>query len=360
MDRAPLLRRPLPDRPQRRRPSRARPDRRRGPTSDLEILFVGRAEGRKGLPVLLRAFEALRAAGVDARLTVAGATERGGGAAAARRRGRGDRRPRVRGGEVAPARRGGPALRAVAGRRELRHGPDRGVRVRHARGGVDIAGYRDVVRDRLDGLLVPAGDAVELGEALRDLALDPARRRAWPARPASAPSASPGRRWREVMEVYEEALARPQPEGRAARVAARAGVAARRARRRAPGPQRLASLEPKDRRRAGRSRPRAWRAAALVAVGAAGGIGLAALALERIGLEPIGRALLAATPIWVLVGLRAHVRLDAAARGGLARDPARRPARHARAPARHRARDDDRRARCRPRCRRGSASRRAR
>jgi phosphatidylinositol alpha-mannosyltransferase len=53
--------------------SAARPDpgRPRGP---LNILFVGRAEGRKGLPVLLRAFEALRLAGVDARLTVAGAT----------------------------------------------------------------------------------------------------------------------------------------------------------------------------------------------------------------------------------------------------------------------------------------------
>jgi phosphatidylinositol alpha-mannosyltransferase len=32
-----------------------------------------------------------------------------------------------------------------------------------------------------------------------------------------------------------------------------------------------------------------------------GGIGLAALALQRIGLEPVGRALVAATPIWVLV-----------------------------------------------------------
>src|SRR5205814_4790623 len=40
----------------------------------LELLFVGRAEERKGLPVLMRAFEALRSAGVDARLTVAGAS----------------------------------------------------------------------------------------------------------------------------------------------------------------------------------------------------------------------------------------------------------------------------------------------
>src|SRR5204863_864630 len=41
----------------------------------LELLFVGRAEERKGLPVLMRAFEALRGAGIDAHLTVAGAGE---------------------------------------------------------------------------------------------------------------------------------------------------------------------------------------------------------------------------------------------------------------------------------------------
>ena len=40
----------------------------------------------------------------------------------------------------------------------------------------DIAGYRDVVRDGQDGVLVPAGDAVALGEALRALAFDPDRR----------------------------------------------------------------------------------------------------------------------------------------------------------------------------------------
>ena len=57
----------------------------------------------------------------------------------------------------------------------------------------DIAGYRDVVRDGVDGLLVPMGKPVELGEALAALALDPQRRRELAARRASAPSASPGR-----------------------------------------------------------------------------------------------------------------------------------------------------------------------
>jgi len=45
------------------------------PGAPLQLLFVGRAEERKGLPVLLRAYEGLRAIGVEARLTVAGATE---------------------------------------------------------------------------------------------------------------------------------------------------------------------------------------------------------------------------------------------------------------------------------------------
>ena len=59
----------------------------------------------------------------------------------------------------------------------------------------DIAGYRDVARDGVDGVLVPAGDPVELGEALHALALDPARRARWPRPRASGRSASPGRTW---------------------------------------------------------------------------------------------------------------------------------------------------------------------
>src|SRR5918992_4400866 len=51
----------------------ASPEGPRGEADHLRLLFVGRAEARKGLPVALRAFEALRGAGVPARLTVAGA-----------------------------------------------------------------------------------------------------------------------------------------------------------------------------------------------------------------------------------------------------------------------------------------------
>jgi phosphatidyl-myo-inositol alpha-mannosyltransferase len=280
--------------------SAARPDHTR-PRGPLRILFVGRAESRKGLPVLLRAFEALRLAGVESHLTVAGATDE----------------------EVAPLLLDTEGVE-IAGRvteeEKWRLLGEADVLCAPSLGGEsfgmvlteafasstpvvasNIAGYRDVVRNRLDGLLVPAGDAVELGETLRDLALDP-RRRECMAR--SARERAERFAWpqvaREVTEIYEEALERPQPEGRAAKVVARAGF-----RPAAPGaripPARLPSLEPKDTQPAGPRRLATIARRALVGVGAVGGIGLAVLALQRIGLEPVGRALLAATPIWVLV-----------------------------------------------------------
>ena len=76
VDGAALLRRALPGHPQRRRGARrrcARP-RARAPGEPLRIAFVGQAVERKGLPVLLRAFEALRGQ-VPAELTVIGLTQ---------------------------------------------------------------------------------------------------------------------------------------------------------------------------------------------------------------------------------------------------------------------------------------------
>jgi phosphatidyl-myo-inositol alpha-mannosyltransferase len=280
--------------------SAARPDpgRPRGP---LNILFVGRAEGRKGLPVLLRAFEALRLAGVDARLIVAGAT----------------------GEEVAPLlldTEGVEIAGRVSEEEKWRLLGEADLLCAPSLGGEsfgmvlteafasstpvvasNIAGYRDVVRNRLDGLLVPPGDAVELGETLRDLALDPRRRQsmARSARERAERFAWP-QVTREVTDIYQEALERPQPEGRPARFAARAGF-----RPAAPGarirPTRLPSLEPKESTPTGPRRLARLARRGLVGAGVVGGLGLAALALQRIGLEPVARAMLAATPIWVLV-----------------------------------------------------------
>ena len=88
----------------------------------------------------------------------------------------------------------------------------------------DIAGYRDVVRDGVDGVLVPRGDATALAEALRDLCARAraarrdgrrgrrdAQRYAWP-RVAD-----------EVLDAYEDAHAVPAPQGRLRRAAVRRG-----------------------------------------------------------------------------------------------------------------------------------------
>jgi phosphatidylinositol alpha-mannosyltransferase len=276
--------------------ARPSPRPRAGP---LQLLFVGRAEERKGLPVLLRAFEALRSAGVDARLTVAGTSAE----------------------EVTPLLLDPTGIEIsgrvseeqkwrLLGQADLLCAPSLGgesfgmVLTEAFASGTpvvasDIAGYRDVVRDGVDGLLVPVGRPVELGEELRSLALDPERR----ARMADAAQARAERfAWprvaNEVSEVYEEARATPGPASAVARGATRAGLRASE-----PGPRtrprRLPSLEPPELA----ARPSTARVARRVAVAGAalGGLGLAVDELDRIGLESIGRALYAATPVWVLV-----------------------------------------------------------
>jgi phosphatidyl-myo-inositol alpha-mannosyltransferase len=277
----------------------ARPDHLR-PNEELKLLFVGRAEERKGLPVLLRAFEALRGAGVQARLTVAGPTAE-------------EVEPLLlepEGVELAGQVDDAEKWRLL-GEADVLCAPSLGgesfgmVLTEAFASGTpvvasDIAGYRDVARHNKDSVLVPVGDAVALGETLRALAFDPDRR----MRMAEAARERANRfAWpnvaREVTEVYEEALSAPQAERRSTRVAQRAGFAPTE-----PGPrvgtQRLPSLEPKDptagRRRAARTARRV-----LVAAGVAAGAGLTVLALRRLGIESIGRAIVAATPVWVLV-----------------------------------------------------------
>ncbi len=280
--------------------SAARPAHAEHGDGALEILFVGRAEARKGLPVLLRAFEALRTAGVNARLTVAGAARE----------------------EVDPILFDSEGVHVAGrvseeekwrllGRADLLCAPSLGgesfgmVLTEAFASGTpvvasDIAGYRDVVRHGQDGLLVPLADPAQLGEALRSLALDRdlrarmseaarrrARRVAWP-QVAS-----------EVIEAYRDAQAAAVTEGRGSRAAIRMGLAP------ADGeaavrPRRLPSLEPAVAKAGRRAAARVARRVALVAA-AAGGIGLAALAVDQLGIEKIGHAVVAATPVWVLL-----------------------------------------------------------
>ena len=292
---------------------------------ELRLLFVGRADARKGLPVLLRAFEALRHAGVPARLTVAGATaeeveplllDHEGVDVAGRVTD--DEKWRLLGqADVLCA----PSLGGESFGMVLTEAFASSTPVVAS----DIAGYRDVVRDGVDGVLVPGGDAAALGEALHGARARPRPARATGARPrASAPSASRGRAWRPRWPTCTRRRPScPCPTADVLRAGRRLGLS-RRSRARPRRPVRLPSLEPSapgDGRRSrvqDRAPRRPWPPPPCA------GVGLAALALQTIGIESIGHALIAATPVWVLARLRAHVRLDAHPRRGVARDPARR------------------------------------
>ncbi|HET8672293.1 MAG TPA: lysylphosphatidylglycerol synthase domain-containing protein, partial [Thermoleophilaceae bacterium] len=267
---------------------------------ELMLLFLGRAEERKGLPVLLRAFEALRAAEVSARLVIAGATHE----------------------EIEPflmETDGIDILGRVSEERkwQLLHEAD--VMCAPSLGGEsfgmvlteafasgtpvvasNIAGYRDVVRDGLDGVLVRPSDPVELGEALDALAEAPERRARMSvaARERAERFAWP-RVAGEVENAYEDAIALPLPEQAAKLAAVLTGIAPADLAPRVPA-RRLPSLEvPEPGARRRRAVRVARKVAGVAAIVAAGGLGW--LALQRIGIDSIGKALLAATPTWVLL-----------------------------------------------------------
>jgi phosphatidyl-myo-inositol alpha-mannosyltransferase len=273
--------------------------RLRGPGDPLRIVFVGQAVERKGLPVLLRAFEALRRQ-VPAELRIVGVEAQElapmlldpEGVTALGRVGDAEKRAALEAADVLCA----PSLGGESFGMVLTEAFAAGTPVVAS----DIAGYRDVVADGRDGLLVPRGDATRLAETLRDLALDPARNRALAAEAGrSAERYAWPRVAAEVATAYEDARAVERPEGALARTAVRVGVRAMDGER-SPA-RRLPSIEPPP---AGTARPAVkllrrglFAGAALAAAGGA------ALALSRIGMRPIGEALLASSPTWVLVAL---------------------------------------------------------
>ena len=222
--------------------STSSPPLARSSRTPLRILFIGQAVERKGLPVLLRAFEALREQ-VPATLTLVGA-----GAEEVAHMMLDDRGVHAL-GKVSEARK----LAELAGADVLcapsLHGESFGMVLTEALAACtpviasDIPGYRDVVRDGIEGLLTPPGDALALAEALRSLALDPAAR----ARMAAAARLRAERfAWphvaAEVLDCYEQAQAVGRPATRAGRLGVRFGLVPADLLPRIPA-QRLPSLE---------------------------------------------------------------------------------------------------------------------
>jgi phosphatidylinositol alpha-mannosyltransferase len=273
----------------------------RPPADRLRIVFVGQAVERKGLPLLLRAFEALREH-IPCELTVIGPSRE----------------------ELEPLLldpRGVNALGKVDDEEKRRVLESSDVLCAPSLGGEsfgmvlteafaaatpviasDIAGYRDVVRDGVDGVLVPPADPQALAEALRDLWEEPARRAelagaaaagvaqfAWPVVAAG------------VMRAYEDAIATPAPEGALSRAAVRVGARAADLKPHAPA-IRLVSLERRPSVSRGERSFAIARRLALLTISLSGLV-LGWLALQHIGLGHIASALLNSSPTLVLLGL---------------------------------------------------------
>ena len=271
------------------------------PSDELRLVFVGRPEERKGLPVLLTAFSAL-VEHVPSRLTVIGA-ERDDIARYAvdpALMERIDARGRVSGDALWQALHDAdvlcaPSLSGESFGMVLTEAFAAGTPVIASA----IAGYSDVVSDGVDGVLVPPADPQRLAEELQRAHHEPERlRRMGRAALSSAERYAWPRVADQVTRVYERAIETPQPAGAVEKVAHRAGLLAADGGSRRP-PRRLPSLDPAPADGGGAGRSMARR----IGLGVAGalGIGLTAIAANRIGVDSVVASIVRSDATWVLI-----------------------------------------------------------
>jgi phosphatidyl-myo-inositol alpha-mannosyltransferase len=267
----------------------------------LKILFVGQAVERKGLPVLIRAFEALREH-IPCELTVIGPSDD-------------DLKPLlldpagVRNlGKVSDEEKWDELEQADVVCAPSLHGESFGLVLTEAFANgtpvvaSDIVGYRDVVEDGVDGILVPPGDAQALAETLRELYHQPEVRTSM----ALAAARNVERfSWphiaEQVLEAYEDAIATPAPETWTKRAAVKVGARAADLKPHAPA-RRMPSLQPKtraDKRSRALALGRRFGLAGVSIVG----VVLAVLALQKIGIGSVASALVDSSPSFVILGL---------------------------------------------------------
>src|SRR5215213_625849 len=271
----------------------AAPQGPKPPSDELRLLFVGRAEDRKGLPVLLSAFQAL-VEHVPSRLTIVGADP----AEISRRVADPDLMCQIDVlGKVSDS-----VLWRQLGEADVLCAPSLSgesfgmVLIEAMAAGTPvvaskIAGYSDVVTNGVDGILVPPADPQALGEELQLLAHEPERMRAMgDAGRESAERYAWPRIAEEVTEVYERAIdPAPAPVTPVDSMARRAGLLRLDGGPRRPA-KRLPSLEPTPTDGPGRRRAAARKAGVVVA--GILGLLLTALAARRVGVDRVATSII--------------------------------------------------------------------